>query len=181
MTTKITFASPVVKAALATLQAGLPAQIAVFNAESQNTVDLTTPVAYVYGADDPLGVAGFPVVEVAAATGTGHGSSVSLGTVGSDFDHQIQLTVVCWHEGDRGELPTTYEMSLGMARCIIELLLVDGALGATAKVAEDATGPLFTWRTDALPADLTSDAREFTKWRVPVFIQFAVMAVETFA
>lgn len=180
MAPKIGFVAPVIKAAIATLQANLPGQIAIFNAEAGN-VTLAVPVAYKFGADDPLGVGGFPVVEVLAMQGKAGNSSEGLGQAGSDFDHYPTLNVVVWHEGDRGELPTTYEMSLGMARCVIECLLPQGALGGNAQVAEDSGQPVFSWRTDALPANITSDGRQFKKWRVPVFLQFGVAMIDSFS
>jgi hypothetical protein len=178
---KIGFVSPLIRATLATLQAKLPDQITAFNAEAENTVDLVQPVAYAYGAQDPLGVDGFPVIEVAATQGSGGGASVGLGEQGSEFDHFPIVNVVIWHEGDRGELQPTYEMSLGLARCAVECLLPAGGFGPDASPIVDENGRLaLFWRTDAIPTDPTDDAREFLKWRVPVFLQFTVQHIDHF-
>lgn len=171
MPVKIPFAAPIARAALATLQANLPAHIAAFNAESENTIDLVEPVAYVFGADDPLGGAGFPVVEAAAMEGRTGQWSVDR----TEFDHDAVVNVVVWHEGDRGELSPTYEMSLGLARCVVECLAPTGAFGDGVEISQD--GGVY-WRADVLPADPTDDARSFLKWRVPVFVGFKLETVE---
>lgn len=176
MAEKIQFVGPIIRAALAALKADLPTQIAIFNAEAENGVDLVVPVVYAFGADDPLGVSGFPVVEVAAAQGRTGNFAVER----TEFDHDPAITICVWHEGDRGEFSTTYEMSLGLARCVIETLLADDAFGPDAEIPDRADGGGIYWRSDALPADPTDDGREFRKWRVPVLIQFDLQAVERF-
>jgi hypothetical protein len=178
---KIGFVMPLLRAAKATLDAGLADQLAAFNAESENTVDLDDPVKIIIGADDPLGVDGFPVVELAATQGAGGGASVGLGEAGSEFDSFPVLTVVVWNEGDQGELPPTYERSLGMARCVLECLLPAGALGGDASPVVDENGRLaMFWRTDAIPADPTDDGREFRKWRVPCLVQLTCQQIDHF-
>lgn len=171
----ITFASPIIRAALTTLEANLPGQIAQFNAQPENQVDLEEPRAYVYSADDPLGTTGpgFPVVEVAAMEGRSGRWAVDRVAA----DHDVVVNVNVWHEGDRGQLPPTYEMSLGLARCVIEVMRVTGAFGPGIEIANENG---IYWRADALPADFTSDQREFRKWQVPVFIQFRLEADEQF-
>lgn len=176
MAEKIQFVAPIIRAALATLEETVPGQIAVFNAEPENTVDLVVPVVYAFGADDPLGVSGFPVIEVAAAQGRSGNWAVEK----AEFDHDVALTVCVWHEGDRGEFSTTYEMSLGLARCVTEALCIDDAFGPDAELPNREDGGGIYWRSDALPADPTDDGREFRKWRVPVLIQFDLEAVERF-
>lgn len=182
----IQFAAPIIRAALATLRANLPGQVALFNAEPANTVDLAAPadnggalgdlgVAYVFGAADPLTAYGFPLIEVAVMEGRSGNASIDF----MEFDHNPRVNVVCWHEGDRGELATTYEMSLGLARCVIECLIDDDAFGPGLVIrGDDQEGGGIFWRADALPADIASDEREFKKWQVPVFLQFEVEAVE---
>lgn len=189
---KLEWVAPIIRTALATLEDKLPDQIAAYNAESENLIDLVVPAAsftgyvsgggYVFGADDPLGVNGFPVIEAAITSGSGGPASVGLGGEGSEFDHLPTLNVVVWHEGDRGELPTTYEMSLGLARCVMECLLPNGALGGNVSPTIDAqSGRLaFNWRSEAIPADPTDDNREFRKWRVPVFIQLGLEHIDQF-
>lgn len=171
----ITFAAPLIRAALQSLEANLPGQIAQFNAQPANMVELEVPRAYVFAADDPLGTTGpgFPVVEVAAMEGRTGRWAVDR----TEVDHDAVVNVTVWHEGDRGELSPAYEMSLGLARCVIEVLRVPGAFGPQVEVANE--NGLF-WRADALPADFTSDQREFRKWQIPVFLQFRLEAVERF-
>ena len=169
--TSIVFVEPLIDAAIATLQANLPAQIAAYNAQAAAVVELVEPSEYVFGAADPLILAAGPVVEVAAVQGT-----TGLFTVDrAAFDHDPRLTVCVWHEG--GELSTAYRTSLGLARCIIETLTQDGAFGAQVEVSNQ-TG--VEWRTDAIPTDPTDDGRAFRKWRVPVLIIFRLEAVEAF-
>jgi hypothetical protein len=165
--------APVIRAAIAALKASLPAQIALFNAQPANEITLAEPVAYEFGAADPLIV--FPTIEV--AMGEGSSAHAALGYV--DFDHRPTLTVVAWHEGERGELGATYEMSLGLKRCVLEVLTRDGAFGPDARLpSEDGT---ITWRTGALPAELDDTGREFKRWQVPVLIAFRLETVERFS
>jgi hypothetical protein len=168
----IAFVAPQIDAALATLERELPDAIAAFNAEAAAAVELATPQAYVFGAADPLVV--FPTIEVAA----GEGSMGNFAVARSEVDHDPQVTVVVWHEGERGELSPTYRMSLGMARCVIEVLTRPEAFGAGVEVSNDDGA--VSWRTAALPVDLTEDGREFAKWQVPVLISFRLENVERF-
>lgn len=172
--TSILFAAPLIRAALATLQASLPAQITAFNLEAANTVTLVAPAEYVFGAADPLILAAGPIIEVASVQGRTGASGIDR----AEFDHDPRVTVCIWHEGDRGELSATYEMSLGLARCVIETLVADGAFGSEVEVAQDGG---IEWRTDAIPADPTDDAREFKKWRCPVLLVFRLETVERLA
>lgn len=165
--------TPIIRAAIASLKANLPGQIALFNAEDENEVTLAEPTEFAFGAMDPLILNG-PVIEVAAIDGT----TAKAGIGYEEWDHRPGITVVAWHEGERGELSPTYEMSLGLKRCIVEVLTRPGAFGAAQLLDEDGS---VTWRTEVLPADLTEDGREFTKWRVPVLLTFRVEANERYA
>lgn len=174
MTTTITFAAPLIRAAITTLQASLPAQITAYNAEPANTVDLVAPAEYVFGAADPLILGSGPVIEIASVQGRTGQFSIDR----AEFDHDPRVTVCIWHEGDRGELSSTYEMSLGLTRCVIETLLVTGAFGSEVEVSDEGG---VEWRTDAIPADPTDDERQFKKWRVPVLIVFRLETIERFS
>jgi hypothetical protein len=167
---KITFVAPIIRQAIATLEADLPAAIVAFNAEAN--VQLTMPTSFEFGAADPLILTEGPVIEVSVPSGQSDGFSIGH----AEWDHNPRLNVCVWHEGDRGQLATTYEMSLGLARCVIEVLSRDAALGDQVDVPK-ATGAL-TWRADVIPEDPTAEGRDFRKWRVPVLLQFALETVE---
>lgn len=169
----IDFVAPIIRAALTTLQAQLPAAIAAFNAEDANQVDLTEPVAFEFGAADPLVV--FPTIEVSATTGITGPWAIDR----SEVDHAPSVNVVVWHEGERGELGPTYELSLGLTRCVIEVLRVVGAFGDGVEISNELGA--VTWRTDVIPADpVDPEGRDFLKWRVPVLITFRLETVERF-
>lgn len=169
---KMTFAAPLIRAAIARLQADLPDAIAAFNAEG--SVQLVEPVEYAFGAADPLILTNGPVVEVSIPTGT----AGAWGLNRVEFDHDQRVNVCVWHEGSRGDLPETYEMSLGLGRCVIEVLAQDEAFGPEVEIAGEGDGVV--WRADVIPDDPTDDGRDFRKWRVPVLIQFQLETVERF-
>jgi hypothetical protein len=170
----ITFVPPIIRAAIATLKEKLPNAIADFNAEAENTVKLAEPSDYVFGAMDPLLLTSGPVIEVASLTGR----TVDWAIDRSEVDHNSELSLVVWHEGARGELSPTYEMSLGLARCVIESLRQTDAFGDGVEIA-NGEGSI-SWRADVLPEGLTEDGREFQKWRCPVLITFRLETVERF-
>jgi hypothetical protein len=122
---------------------------------------------------DPLILAG-PVVEVAAMRGTTGEWAIER----TEVDHSPQVSVVAWHEGERGELGPTYEMSLGLARCLLEVLSQTGAFGDSVEIGNDEGA--VEWRTEVLPDDLTEDGRDFKKWRCAVLIAFRLATVERF-
>lgn len=178
---KITFVAPIIRAAIASLQADLPAAIAAFNAEGN--VQVAVPDAavddqhrygpgYAFGAADPLILTDGPVVEVSSPSGMSDGFGIGR----AEWDHNPRLNVCVWHEGDRGQLDTTYEMSLGLARCVIEVLSAPESLGGEVEVP-NGTGAL-AWRADVIPEDPTVEGRDFRKWRCPVLLQFALETVE---
>lgn len=173
MAGEITFAAPVIRAAITSLQNGLPARIAAFNAQAENQVDLVAPAVYHFGGTDTLTAYAFPQVEVAVPSGRTGAWSIGRGQV----DHDPVLNVVCWHEVPSGDFATGYELALGMTRCIIETLTRPGAFGADAELGNE--GSVF-WRTDSIPEDFTDDGREFRRWRVPALIVFRLETVERF-
>ncbi|RDI73303.1 hypothetical protein Gocc_2903 [Gaiella occulta] len=175
MAGEIAFVAPLLRAAIATLKAGLPARIAAFNAQTENTVALAAPdvSAYHFGGNDVLSAAGFPQIEVAAPQG-----SFGAWTIGrTEVDHDPVVNVVVWQEALHGQIPPAYEAALGYVRCVIEALRSPGAFGGQVEIAQD--NGVF-WRIDVLPDDMTSDGREFRKWRVPALITFRLETVEKF-
>lgn len=170
----IQFAAPLVRAAIASLQAGMPARVAAFNAEAANTVDLTVPRTYHFGATDVLSAHSFPQIEVAVLEGRLSGWALSQ----ADADHAPRATVAVWSECLTGLIPQAYEESLGLARCVIEILGQPGAFGANCCLSDQEA---VYWRSDVIPADMTQPDRPIEKWRVPCFITFPLDTVETFA
>lgn len=171
----IEFVAPLLRQTIATLRAKLPDQIGIYNAEPANEVDLVEPTDFVFGAMDTVLLTAGPVIEVAAVSGQTAKAAIDY----TEFDHYPAVTVVVWHEGERGELPPTYEMSLGLARCAIEVLTRPGAFGDAVELRDDPGA--VTWRTDVLPADPAADGREFNKWQCAVLITFQVETVERFS
>ncbi len=169
----LTFAAPPIRAAIASLKAGLPAQIEQFNQQPENTVQLTEPVddAYYFGGNDTISANGFPAVEVAMMDGRIRNFAVGH----LDMDHDPTMNIVIWLEGATGELPAVYEQALGLTRCALEVLLTPHAFGPGVELDNDRG---VFWRADILPADPTSEAREFQKWLVPMFLQIALQTVE---
>lgn len=168
---RITFVAPMIRAAMASLEAELPAHVAAFNAEGASAVDLETPAEYVFGANDPK--TAYPSVEVFVLEGTLGPFSLGQAGVG-EADHDPQLVVTVWIMGDDGEVPRLYEQALGYARVVIEVISEDGKLGPDAEVSagEDA----IAYRV--MPGELVEEERNLRRWRVPVVIRFRLEAVE---
>lgn len=170
MASKIRFAAPVVRSILATLEANLPTQIATFNAETENAVGLASPTAYVFGAQFPLGVTGFPVVEAAMIEGT-----TGVFTLNREaWDHNPVANVVVWHEADPQGFAETYEASLGFIRCIIETLTPDGAIDPEVEIAQEGG---IRWLIDPRVVATDTENRP-TLFHMPAFVQFRLEAVE---
>lgn len=183
MTDILTFVSPIVNDTIATLQANLPAQITAFNATPGAPVQLPTTIVYVPWAQDPLGTEGFPVIEAACDQGTS--GAFDIDNDHPEWAHAAILKVTVWHEGDRGEVASTCEISVGLAKCVLECLLPYGAMGAGVQIADprdpDGGGRGIFWQLRGLPADLAADGRDFKKWRVPVTLQFHLITIERLA
>ncbi len=175
MSGEITFVAPIIRATIASLQAGMPARIAAFNAEPANTVDLEVPLdgSYYFGGNDVLSASAFPAVEVAAGQGTFGGWTVGR----TEVDHDPIVNVVLWQEAGSGLIPPVYEAALGYARCVIETLRQPNAMGDGVEIAQDAG---VFWRIDTLPYDMTDDQRTFRKWRVPALVMLRLETVEKF-
>lgn len=167
----IRFAAPIIRSAIKTLRADLPAQLAAFNNESVNEVELETPVVYRFGTNEPLFADGFPAVDVFVSDGKVHGHSAER----LEADHDFNCGIVVWIEGDDGEVPPMLEKALGYSRCVIETMNPEGAFGGTVEVAVE---PGISWRIDTIPADPA--AREVQRWRTYAFVQFPLETVERF-
>lgn len=176
----ISFAPPVIRAAIASLQAGLPGAIATFNAEAANTVDLDAPAtaSYRFGVEDAMSSYSFPFVEVAVGDGQFGQWSVKHSSGGQHVDHDLNLTTVLWQEAGDGETSDAYQRALGYIRVILEVLQPDGAFGPEVSLSNDPGGVL--WRADIIPADQTSQDRVVPKWRVPSIVIFKLETVERF-
>jgi hypothetical protein len=169
----IKFAAPYIRAAIATLEGQMPEQVAQFNEQEENLVEIEAPATYHFGGTDLLSAFPWPQVEVAAIDGRFGAASYNY----SERDYDPTINVVVWLEGVSGEIPELYEKALGIARCVIECLRPKDAFGPETELAED--GAIY-WRGDVIPADPTDDNREFRRWRTPVFVQFRLEVVENF-
>lgn len=177
MPASIKFAAPLVRAATATLQAGMPAQVAAFNAEVANLVDIAVPATYHFGGQALLAAYAFPQCEVAAVSGKLGNFTHRQATA----DHDLMVNVALWVQGDEGDIPTLYEKTLGLVRCAIECLTPDGAFGPGVVLAKDLG---ISWRCDVVPYDPTASSpaqgRSFQSWLGSGLIQFRVEPVELF-
>lgn len=158
-------------AATASLQAGMPAQVAAFNADPLNPTDIDVPQTYHFGGEFELANFAWPQVEV--AVGDGRLQNFPTGNVGAD--HFPSCGVAIWLEGETGEIKTLYQQVLGLRHCALQILTKTGAFGAGVQI--DRVRGVF-WRADVVPADPQN--RDFERWRTPLFLQFALETVETF-
>lgn len=173
----IDFAAPLIRAATASLQTAMAGQVAAFNAEPANTVELAEPGTYHFGGQDLLAAFAFPQVEIAVVSGlTG---AFAIGR--REVDHDPRLNVAIWLDGEQGEIPTLYEKTLGLTRCVIECLVPPGAFGPGVEIAQQNG---ITWRIDVIPFDPTAstpaEGRNFQKWLGSGLIQFQLELVEHF-
>lgn len=172
----IGFVAPVIRAAIATLQADLAARIAAFNLAAANQVDLASPAvdAYHFGGTDVLTATTFPQIEVGSPQGQFGAWSIDR----IEVDHDPVVNVSVWQEGvGAGNVPLAYEASLGYTQCVIETLAPKNAFGPDVEIAQ--AGGVY-WRIDVLPDDPTSEPRDFRVWRVPALIVFRLELVERF-
>ena len=167
----ITFVAPVIRAALATLEAQLPALVAAFNADPDNTVVLDAPATYHFGATDQLSAFPFPQIEVHATSGTF--GDFGVGRV--EVDHDIAVNVIGWQEAFEGDVPSAYERAAGLCKVIIEALIQPAAFGPNADVPNSAG---VAWRIDVVPDDAAVPDREFKKWRLASMVRLRLETVE---
>ncbi len=177
---KIAFVGPLVRAAIATLSAQMPGQVAAFNAEPANTVVLVAPATFHFGGNDLLSAFAFPQCEVAAVTGDLGNFTIARATA----DHDVRCNVSLWIDGadGGGDIPTLYEQAAGLARCAIECLTPTGAFGVGVEIANDHG---VSWRIDVVPFDPTaqtpSSGRNFQRWLGSALLQFRVEPIEAFS
>lgn len=170
----IKLGAPEIRAAIASLTTYMPQQVAVFNAEPENTVDLVAPQTYHFGATDRHASFPFPQTEVAVVQGRTGRWTVARSAV----DHDPWMNVVTWIEGTSGEVAPVYEQLLGMARCVIEVLSSNDALGPGVEIAQENG---IYWRlSEAIPLEQDDSQRELKTWRVPVFVQLHLETVVEF-
>jgi hypothetical protein len=177
MPASIKFAAPLVRAATATLQAEMAAQVAAFNAEPANTVEIEEPATYHFGGQALLNAYAFPQCEVAAVSGKLGNFAIARATA----DHDLTVNAALWVQGEEGDIPTLYEQTLGLVRCAIECLTPTGAFGPGVELAQDLG---VSWRCDVVPYDPTASSpaagRSFQHWLGSGLIQFRVEPIETF-
>ncbi len=168
----------VVDATIATLRSALPAAIAAFNT-SDNGVTLEEPRTYAFGADEPLGSNGFPVVEVALIAGQLTG--FPLGN--QQADHAARLNICVWTEGATGDLEQAMRASYGLGWCVLRVLVPTfHAFGPNAQLpgGQDAAGGI-SWVTDAVPDPPHAEPRDVKKWRVPLWLSIDLSLLESFS
>jgi hypothetical protein len=121
--------APRIRTSIASLRAGLPARIAIFNGEGNAQLVVPADDA---GALEPrrpgqYGAGEFPVIEVAIPDAIVQ--NLSVAHVEGDLDSS--LVVACWAgRTDGQDFPTLYEQVLGYARCVTEVLLQPDAIYA---------------------------------------------------
>lgn len=170
----IDFVAPTIRAALASLQANMAGQVALFNAEGANTVQLTAPQTYKFGIVEPHAAFPFPQVEAAAV----EGSFGQWGLARVEVDHDPRVNVVIWLQGVTGETDKEYERMLGMLRCAIEILSRPDAFGPEVEISNEQG---IYWRlSELIPLEMDAPEREVRKWLIPGFLQFRLEKVEHF-
>ena len=170
---KIAFVAPLIRAGLATLQASMPEQVALFNAEGN--AQIVTPATMHFGGTDLLSAFEFPQLELAGVAGDSGPFSIDR----TEFDHDPRLTCGIWVQGAKGEIPELYEQVLGLVRCAIECLAPRNAFGPGVELSQ-AGG--ISYRIDVVPQDLTaaqpSAGRDFQNWLGSGMISFHLETVE---
>lgn len=174
---KIGFVAPVVRAAMAQLQTYMPLQVAQFNAEAGNEVTLDAPQTIHFGGEDLLNAYAYPQIEVGVPAGDFGKWSIDRAAA----DHDERLNIAIWLEGAEGDIPSLYEQTLGMLRCVIECLAPANACGPGVEIAQQKG---VSWRADVVPNDPTAfgphQGRAFQKWLGSGLIQIRLEDVESF-
>lgn len=171
----IGFIAPLIRAALAKLEADYASHVAAFNAEPANTVDLTVPSLFVFGAEATFAGA-YPYVEAAAVDGTLGPFSIGEAGNPSEGDSTPRIQIVTWVEGASGEVSELYETALGYARVTIEILSRHGSFGVDADLSNDADA--IVWRVDPIPSELDDLERTVLRWKMPASVSFKVEAID---
>lgn len=161
--------SPVIRAAIASLKADMPAKIAVYNADPANQHDLTVIAdeAFYFGGEEPKTL--FPMVEVAIPGA--QLTNFPQGQLHADMDDDF--TVAVWLEGESGEISDLYERSLGYAEIVIDVLMKPGAFGEHLALERDRG---VRARFPMIPqGEIDPDSRTFRRWRSLALLEFAVL------
>lgn len=172
---KIEFIAPEIRAAITQLQTYMPGQVEQLNDEGY--AQIIAPATFHFGGQDMLNAYEFPQIEVAAVAG----DTGNFGIARTEVDHDPKMNIAVWQIGDIGDIPTLYEQTLGMIRCVIECMVPPGAFGAEVEIAQEAG---ISWRADVIPHDPTATTpdkgRDFQKWLGSGLIQFKLEKVEHF-
>lgn len=173
----IKFAAPIIRAGITTLEAQMPGQVAAFNAEPANTVELDEPQTYHFGGQDLLVSYAYPQIEVGATSGDTGNWAINR----SEVDHDVTMNVAVWIQGEIGDVPDLYERVLGTCRCVIECLSPNNAFGPGIEIRQQKG---ISWRCDVIPWDPTHNSpaqgRDFQKWMGSGLIVFRLEDVEHF-
>src|SRR4051794_36271159 len=95
----IQFAAPLIRAATKQLQTYMGDQVAAFNAEPANTVEIDVPQTYHFGGQDLLAAFAYPQIEVGAVAGDTGNFAVNR----DEVDHDPVVNIAVWIEGDVGD------------------------------------------------------------------------------
>jgi hypothetical protein len=158
---------PTIRAVKASLEQGLPARIAAFNAEPENGVQLIVPAAYYEGAEDLLEAGGFPAVEIWIPAG--RMGPFAIGNADANVDDRVVVSITAW--GDTGEARDLYETLAGYGRCAIEVLVEPDAFGPDIDIS-NVPGAV-TYDYGIVPADALQ-TKAVSKWRGNAALTFLV-------
>lgn len=165
----LTGLAPIIRSTIASLQTGMAAQIAAFNNDSANSVQLDAPATYLFGITDVRSAVQMPLVEVVIRDWT-----MDIVDIGLNMDVDPELIVICWQEGASGDVPEAYEASMGLSKCALEVLMQDNAFGPTVGRLDSRDGARTVGACRMFPADLSSDRRTVTKWHVGTELRFTL-------
>lgn len=162
------FVAPILKAAIASLQAGLDDRIAVFNAEAGNpTLVVPDAGSYAFGGRDDWSV--YPAVEV----GAGHVQYGNLSLAQVDADVSLPVVVGVWLEGGTGEIEELYEQALGYGRVVTEVLIEPDAFGAGLVLDAERLDSI-DWLFPTIPVGQPDEGRRFQKWKTAAIGTFQI-------
>lgn len=171
---QIAFMPPLIDATILSLQTRMPDQVAAFNANPANPLDITVPATYHFGIADEHSLHPFPQIEVAAVEGRFGRWALNH----TAADHDPTLNVVIWLQGVTGQIGPVYRELLGLVQCAIEILAQPGAFGGENELASDNG---IYWRlSELIPLETDDPERQVRTWLVPAFLQCRLEVVEQF-